>query len=171
MNNYLAKYFDNVMIKTNLSDNETRKISDYPIFAYLIFMFAYYMIFYNNWKMNANIKNKFSYIRIIITSLVSLINVILINASKHRDEYIFNLITSKFFSKIDTIFNNKNLLEKIKEVHKKYLQSKQQVKTIEDKDIDIISIDNLKQDIEPNIITSYRIMVQNFLMKNIQDIL
>jgi hypothetical protein len=116
-----SSLFENLkFIKNNKGD--TIYVKNYPIFCYVLYMLSCYIAKYNLWyydykediKDKAK-KQKFIPViqKIIINTVVDIINNILENGHDSKN-IIFEILTSKFYNKLNTTFSNKELYEKFK---------------------------------------------------------
>jgi hypothetical protein len=105
------------IIYTNKGDTES--ITNYPVFCYLIVVFSCMFYEYNIYTDTS--KNKLLGIKMLIVSVIDLFNTImLINSqniqSKH---FIYQIISSRFFSKMNTLYKNIQLLSQVRNKEKK----------------------------------------------------
>lgn len=118
---YGPKLFDNLLIKKSINDNDTVPIIDYPILCYLIFIISYLLIKYKLWYYPGNTTtfNPASQ-KIIINSLVDLINSIIIDAHQLSNDYIYLLTVGKIYTQLNNTFKNNEIMNLLKHNHAKY---------------------------------------------------
>jgi hypothetical protein len=118
-----AKYgwplFNDIKIRKNL-ENVVTPIQNYKVLCYLIFQISCFITKYKMWKFEGEEEKqrKFNPVvqKIIIHTLVDLINSVLEVASKQKKDYIYEVISTKFFKKLNTTFKNNEILKKIKDL-------------------------------------------------------
>lgn len=182
---YGPKLFQNLLIKKNLTDMETEKITKYPVLCYLIFIIAYFLIKFKLWAYSSSSTSSFNlvYQKAIINSIVDLFNSISMDAGKLPNDYIYMLTTSKLYSQLNTTFKNNQIIEMLKRAHLKYSSKDiiENVTVVKENTPIIYRIDNLPDIIRhPQKIISYKVssgtqfdLKQNILYhdtKNITDI-
>lgn len=119
--------FEGLKIRKN-NKGDTFKLVDYPIFCYILYMLSCYVaknqnLWYYDFKdqgdKNARLKLLPVIQKIIIHTVIDIINSCLenfeINKSKNK---IFEIFRSKFYKKLNTIFSNTELYERLKEENK-----------------------------------------------------
>lgn len=110
---YFKSLFDNFYIKVN--NLNTQKLLNYPVLCYYIYYFSCLLVKFNLWQFeDSDNKFDFSKVRIIIHSMVDLINHLCEN-NNLSSEYIFQEINSLFYLKQKTILNDTNLLDIIED--------------------------------------------------------
>lgn len=158
---YGPKIFDNLLIKKSVNDNDTIPIINYPILCYLIFIISYLLIKYKLWYYPENTNKSFNPIsqKIIINSLVDLINSIIIDAHKLSNDYIYLLTVSKFYTQLNNTFKNNDIINILKQNHTKYFNVNVQNTSLIEKDLNkTYSISNpIKLVKVPRKIPSYNI--------------
>ena len=135
------KLFNGLMLKKNINANDydTVSITKYPVLCYLIFNITYFLIihklFFIPSKM-ADRKSKSYNLAIqksLIISIVELINTISLEAGKKtgrvydtrqknesNDDNIYAFITGKFYSQLNSLFKNEQVIKILKQKHIKY---------------------------------------------------
>jgi hypothetical protein len=122
--------FDNIKIISNNKDHLV-PIQKYKILCYLLFTTTCLMTKHNMWQLDSNTstetKNKINpqTQKVIIHTLVEFINSFLyINNNytqqKHENkkrDYLYNTVSTKFFIRLNSLFSDKDLLEKLKNIH------------------------------------------------------
>ena len=111
--------FNNLNIRINNS-NDIRPIKNYKILCYLIYYIAGMLIKFNIWYFDPHIKENKAFLKIgmdiIINTLIHLLNTITEAFSNNKNNYLFDTISTRFFLKLNTQYNNvsaKETLEKI----------------------------------------------------------
>jgi hypothetical protein len=113
--------FENLKFRKN-NKGDTILVKSYPIFCYILYMFACYTAKYNLWYYDykEDIKDKAKkqkYIpviqKIIINTVVDIINSILENGQESKN-VIFEILASKFYNKLNTTFSNQDIYNKFK---------------------------------------------------------
>ena len=111
--------FNNIYVRINNS-NDVEPIKNYKILCYLIYYFAGMMVKFNIWYFDQQTKDNKSFsklgIEIIINTLIHLLNTITEAYTNNRNNYLFDTISTRFFLKLNTQFNNnsaKEILDKI----------------------------------------------------------
>jgi hypothetical protein len=113
--------FENLKFRKN-NKGDTVLVKSYPIFCYILYMFACYTAKYSLWYYDykEDIKDKAKkqkYIpviqKIIIHTVVDIINSILENGQESKN-IIFEILTSKFYNKLNTTFSNVDIYNKFK---------------------------------------------------------
>lgn len=141
--NLFAKYgfqlFNNIKIIKN-NKNVTTPIYDYRVLCYIIFYLSCLITKYNVWQYEDEKEKpkKFSPLiqKIIINTLVDLMNSILeinnsnssnninnSNINKTEKHYLYKIVAMKFFKKLSLIFQNEEILKKIKELEDRRIKS------------------------------------------------
>lgn len=115
-NKYGHVLFDNLKILKN-KNGDTVPIKNYMILCYLIYLMSCMMTKYSMWyyeKEDAT-KKKFNPIiqKIIVHTVVDVLNSILENSKINKAGIIFEIITTKFYLKLNTFFNNNDLYNKL----------------------------------------------------------
>ncbi|CAH6420434.1 Hypothetical protein MVR_LOCUS129 [uncultured virus] len=116
------KLFGNLLIRTNINGNETAPILDYPVLCYLIFTCGYWLIKYKRWVVSGTDPKKFNpfFLKIIINSLVDLINSISVEAGLHPDDYVYMLTASKIYSQLGSVFKNDRIIGLLERSQQQY---------------------------------------------------
>ena len=118
-NKFAFGLFNNIYIRINNS-NDIEPISNYKILCYLIYYFAGMMVKFNIWYFEQHTKEDKSFsrisIEIIIHTFINLLNTITETFANNKNNYLFDTISTRFFLKLNTQFNNndsKDTFEKI----------------------------------------------------------
>jgi hypothetical protein len=104
--------FDGLSLRINNS-NDIKPLSNYKLLCYVIYYLSSMLIKYNMWYIeSSSIVNKPNFIhpeiqKIIIHTIVDLINSILEINTKKEKSYIYEAIATKFFTKLNYIYDNK----------------------------------------------------------------
>ncbi len=166
---FYKKIFTHLFERFNIIINkqqETEPITKYPVLCYLLYMISYYVIGYNLWSgipqeeltKNEETKQRIIYQKMVINTVIELLNVILlvnINTMKEKRVYLYQTLHFKYYAKIQ-IYNNKNVMKKID-------KEMMETKTIQKYDITISN----KYDIVPTTNTVENDFVVDNLYKNI----
>lgn len=127
-----AKYgypmFSGIKIIKN-SGNTVVPIQNYKVLCFLIFYFSCLITKYNMWYTDVSGADELpekakkfdpAIQRIVIHTLVDIINSVLeIYVNKKSDDFIYEIVSIKFFRHLDTTFKNNTILYKIKELEEK----------------------------------------------------
>jgi hypothetical protein len=116
---YGLQLFDNLKIIKN-NKSLVAPLSNYKVLCYLIFYFSCLITKFNIWQYESEDKKskKFSPIiqKTIIHTTVDLINSILEVNNSLKNNYLYTMVSVKFFQKLNTLFQNNTVLQKIKEI-------------------------------------------------------
>lgn len=116
---YAFNLFNNLYIRIS-SNDIFMPIKNYKLLCYVIYYISGLFIKYNIW-FSDNIDIKKNIInekiqKLIIHTFIDAINTILQNNNK---SYIYDTFSIKFYNKLNTVFNNTNLLELLNNLNKK----------------------------------------------------
>lgn len=106
------------VIKNKAGDTEP--IKNYPILCYLIYYFACLMTKYNMWyydiPKDKQVRKKYLIIvqKIITHTTIDILNSILEIAKTENVNYLYDIISTKFFLKLGSVFNDKKLVQKMR---------------------------------------------------------
>ena len=121
--------FEGLKFRKN-NKGDTINVKNYEIFCYMLYMISCYCVKYNLWyydyKDNTNDKTKRQKLlplvqKIIIHTVIDIINSCLENAENSENSKndkknkIFEILKTKFYKKINEIFSNKELYNRLKE--------------------------------------------------------
>ena len=151
---YGRAWFNDIYIRKN-NQASIVPILNYEVLCYLIFYISCLLTKYNMWHTNiastkatagedvtepTEKKKKFdpNIQKAIIHTLVDFLNSIIEMYSKKKKHYMYDMIANKFFQKLNTMFNNEELLNKIKEIEKKKITTVAKSKLIASKAPNII---------------------------------
>jgi len=113
---YGFKLFENLNIIKN-TKLETDSILNYKILCYIIYIISCMMVRYSVWNHEEPIdkKTKFNPMvqKMIIHTTVDLLNNILENSTNKKANIIFEIISAKFYKKLNTFFNDKELYDRL----------------------------------------------------------
>lgn len=134
--------FDNLKIIKN-NKNLSVPIQNYKVLCYILFYFSCLITKFNIWQYESEDKTtkKFSPViqKIIIHTLVDLINSILeINNKTDEKHYLYTMIATKFFQKLNGMFSSTEIIQKIKEIEDRRLATdtdKKRLKVVKVKSI------------------------------------
>jgi hypothetical protein len=120
-NKFGYSLFYNINIRVNDS-NDIEPIKNYKMLCYLIYYIAGMMMKFNIWYYDPHIKedkqfNKIG-LEIIIQTVVHLINTITEAYSTHKNNYLFDTVSTKFFVKLNTQLDNMSSKETIEKIDK-----------------------------------------------------
>ena len=109
--------FDNLKIRKNKA-GDTVPIKNYTVLCYIIYLISCMMTKYSMWNYEKedSTKKKFNPIiqKIIIHTVVDLLNSILENSLHKKAGMIFEIISTKFYLKLNSFFNNSELYKRLK---------------------------------------------------------
>jgi hypothetical protein len=128
--------FDNINIIVNKS-NDLKPIKNYPILCYLIYITSCFITKYNLWadtiSTESNIidkkKNFLIFQKSIINTIVEILNSVLhvnIEELKLQKIYLYEIFQNKYYFKLNSLFNNFNLINKLDKMYILDGQVKQQ---------------------------------------------
>lgn len=112
---YGYKMFDNLLIKINDSDDLV-PIKNYKLLCYVLYYFSCLLVKYKIWiYFDENQELKFSPYdqKTIIHTFVQLINSILEVNMRPDKHYLYEIVSSRFFSRLDTVYNEQSLIDKL----------------------------------------------------------
>jgi hypothetical protein len=123
---YGLMMFENIKIRIN-KNGDLGNIKSYPVLCYMIYMMTCMATKYNMWysteeeveKVEQDIKKKYDpqVQKQIIHTIIDILNSILENYSKSdiQTTYIYEVIISKFFKKLNSLFNSEEIIKKFKD--------------------------------------------------------
>jgi hypothetical protein len=119
--NIFEKYgqilFEGLKIRKNIS-GDVIPIKSYKLLCYIIYLISCMATKYNLWYYDGNVdKKKFNPViqKIIIHSFIDILNSILENAVKKNAPHIYESSSVQFFNKLQKLYNNENIINKLKE--------------------------------------------------------
>lgn len=119
---YGYKLFENIKIRKNMA-GEIVDIQNYKVLCYLIFQISCSLTKYKMWKIEGNDEKskKFNPIvqKKIIHTLLDLINSVLHIAEKNKSDHIYEIVSTKFYEKLATLFKDSSILKKIRNIENK----------------------------------------------------
>lgn len=117
-----ATFFNNIYLKKNTSNDDTVPITDYPVLCYLLFIIAIMINSNGLWKTTRESNRKIDpyTMKIIINTMVALINSIAISAGNHPDDYIYRLVTSKIYTGLGNTFRRNEIIDALKRNQAKF---------------------------------------------------
>ena len=111
--------FDGIKIRKN-KDGDIDNIKNYKVLCYIIYMISCMITKYNLWFFNSDDKDikkkKFNPIiqKSVIHTTIDLLNSIIENSVVKDVHHIYEVITTRFFKKLTSMFNNDELIKKFK---------------------------------------------------------
>lgn len=112
--------FDGLKIRIN-RNGDVDNVKNYKVFCYLLYIFSCMVTKYNMWHFEdadqKDKKKKFNPMiqKFIIHTTLDIFNCILeFSESKQKGSYIYDVISTKIFNKINTMFNKNEILNKFK---------------------------------------------------------
>lgn len=127
--------FDGLLIRIN-SGNDVTAIKNYKLLCYTIFILSGVLVKYNIWFGDSNVKKGLinpTDQKIIIHTLVDLLNSILEVNSQKTKNFLYEMFASRFFSKLNLVYSknaSKDLITKLEESMKKKISITQDKKLI-----------------------------------------
>ena len=126
--------FDNIKIKINTKDVEN--ILNYPVLCYLIYYTSCQITKQNKnnsmWFYPDDKKNdKFNPVihKMIIHSLIDLINTVIESYSEPKHNYIYDVLSMRFFDRINTIYKEEQIMDNLRLKNIKKLKNKSSKET------------------------------------------
>lgn len=124
---YGINWFNDILIRKNNQKTLT-PISNYKVLCYVIFYMSCLLTKYNLWRHDIGEpekKKKFdpNVQKIIIHTLIDFMNSVLEVYTKKKHHYIYDIISNKFFQKLNTTFKNEEILDRIKAIEDKKMVS------------------------------------------------
>lgn len=126
---YGISWFNGINIRKN-NQNTIAPILNYKVLCYIIFYTSCLITKYNLWKyedvesskdkqkkFNPNIQ------KIVIHTLIDFINSILEMYSKKKHHYIYDILATKFFQKLNSTYKNEEVLARIKMIEDKKISA------------------------------------------------
>ena len=118
-NKYAFSIFNKLYIRTTMS-NKLVPITDYKLLCYVIYYIGGFFIKYNMWFIE-NIETKKNIINLkilqyIIHTFIDAMNTIIENNNKN---YLYEIYSIKFFNKLNTVYNNINILNTLNAINNK----------------------------------------------------
>lgn len=122
-NYYWFNKYGNILfegLKININNKfKTDFILKYPVLCYLLYFFSFKISKYNLWRSDENTKTSnrkkiFNTQKIIIQTVIDLLNSILENNNYLKKNFLYNSISEKFYMKLNTLFKNKNIFNVLK---------------------------------------------------------
>jgi hypothetical protein len=109
---YGIKLFKGLKIRIN-NANDIKDIDSYPTLCYLIYYFSCILIQFKIWLFQDMNKGGFHphIQKSIVHTLVDLINSILLKNTSEDKNFLYEILTTRFFIKLETIYNDTELLD------------------------------------------------------------
>ncbi|VVU95522.1 hypothetical protein CPAV1605_1273 [seawater metagenome] len=113
---YGIKLFDGLMIKINNAD-DVKPIQDYPTLCYLLYYFSCTLIQFKIWLFQDMEKSGFHphIQKSIIHTMVDLINSILVINQQTDKNFLYEILATRFFVKLDNIYSDTDVLHLLEE--------------------------------------------------------
>lgn len=115
--------FEGLKFRKN-NKGDTVSVKNYPVFCYMLYMISCYCVKYNLWyydyKDSENDKSKRIKLlpvvqKIIIHTVIDIINSCIENSEDDKKNKIFEILKTKFYKKLNSMFANKELYDRLKE--------------------------------------------------------
>lgn len=128
------KMLNGLKIKIN-NAGDTKNISEYPVLSYLIYVITCMISKYTIWMTSSEIEEKQVGTKkinplkqkIMIQTIVDLINCVMDYAETNKDKHIYEVAYTKFYQKLPEIYSSHEILDKLKDENiknlPKYLKS------------------------------------------------
>ena len=122
---YGINWFNDILIRKN-NQGLVTPILNYKVLCYLIFYMSCLLTKYNLWYYETDEpekKKKFDPLiqKIIINTFIDFVNSIIEIYSRKKKHYLYDIVATKFFLKLNTTFKNEELLNKIKSIEERKL--------------------------------------------------
>jgi len=132
---YGEQWLSDLYIRVN-DNNEVEPISKYNVLGYLIFYLSCLLTKYNMWQTNADdVKDKKYNVttqKVIINTLVDLLNSILEMQNKPKKNYLYDIIINNFYMKLYSVYKNNTIIDKLTQMeHERTKTKTASVKTID----------------------------------------
>ena len=165
----INSYLEELRIKNYLNNDETKSLTSYPIFGYLLYYFANIVVSSNLWTTGNNLKKGMNIkerkqsinltIKIVITTFVDILNTILFVGSMRQNDGKYQFILRNFYSKLsDNLYDNEELVNQLLE--KKVKETKVFIKKGNEK----VELEMIKQIPDKYIETPFK-QSHNFIPK------
>lgn len=149
---YGQALFNNMkIIKNNKGDVDF--IQNYPALCYIIYYTSCMITKYNMWYYESDQKKKFNLAiqKTIVNTLVDFINSVLEFYGNKKKQYLYDIVSLKFFRNINGVFSNKKALDKLQEMQSKKIvtiDGKKKIISTRIKNVNVAEYWNVK---EPNV--------------------
>lgn len=110
-----AKVFNGLKLRVN-NLGEVKDISNYPVLCYMIYISTCILSKYPLWYMENEVyKKKVNPLKqlAMVHTIVDLINIILDFAENNRDKHIYDMIYTKFYQKLGTVYSNHHVMDRL----------------------------------------------------------
>jgi hypothetical protein len=116
------KLFADLKIKLNTNSNNTDDILNYPVLCYLLFVLSYLTIKYNVWYYRQTGEKMLLglYQKVFINTFVHLLNNISLESGLDKNNYVYSLTVTKFYSRLNNLFGNNDIIVSLHKSHHKY---------------------------------------------------
>lgn len=119
---YATTWFDGIYIKKN-NQNTMIPVKDYQVLCYIIFFISCSVTKYNLWHFENSDEKKKRFDptvqKIIIQTFFDFLNSVLEIFSKKKKNFIYDLLVTRFYQKLNSTFKNNDILNKIKAIETK----------------------------------------------------
>jgi len=120
---YTHILFENLKIRKN-DKGDLVELKEYPVLCYILYYVSCMITKYNMWyyeKDEEDKKKKFNPLiqKIVINTTLDLINSLIEVYGEKKKHFIYDMLVMKFFQKLNTLFNNHELINKLKELEKR----------------------------------------------------
>jgi hypothetical protein len=120
---YTHILFDNLKIRKN-DKGDIVSIKEFPVLCYVLYYMSCMITKYNMWYYDVEEgekRKKFDPMiqKIVITTTVDFINSVIEMFSSKNKNNLYEMIGMKFFTKLNGMFSNENLMDKLKELERR----------------------------------------------------
>lgn len=178
LNYFFFNRFKDVLfgnLKLRVNEKQNILVKNIPLLAYSLYMLTGAAVNNTMWSdLNYDSKKIPIYQKILIHTIIDIFNTILEayfstseKIKKIEGNYLYEIIAQKFMSKLTTVFNDKKILEKLKERSNNMIRRKDnkisfvtkkinniQIKNFDSRDIDTLIIDTENSEVAPYRISS-----------------
>lgn len=125
---FKSKIFDKLRLKIN-DHNDVADILNYPVLCYILYVMTCSLSKYTIWRhktdedITVQYKKKIDPMKqiIMIQTMVDLINSILTFAERNKNKPIYEIVYTKFYQRLNSLFNNDQIIKKLKDENIKNL--------------------------------------------------
>jgi hypothetical protein len=137
---YGRRLFEGLLLKRNITDDETVPILNHPVLCYCIYVIAYVLYTYLIWMFASDEKTKKTFnpaiLKNIIHSLCELLNSILTecgiqNIGGTINDYVYLLFSNKFYSQLNGIYSDNSIISILRKLHSKYSDAPTKAVTVD----------------------------------------
>ena len=159
LNYFFFNRFKNALfgdLKIRIDQKTNIKVVDVPLLAYTLYMLSGVAVNNNMWMdVNYDSKKIPIYQKILIYTIVDIFNTMLEAYFSKSDKvkslegnYLYEILSQKFMSKLTTVFNDKNILAKIEERSKTMIRRKDNKISFVTKKINNIMINKFEENLD-----------------------